>query len=159
MPDYDVLIFDTPPKLGVAVFAALFASRGVLIPINAAMQDVISLANVLSMAGNMMEVLEARTHDHGLDFVKLLITRSEDADQSQVQAASFLRTVLGEDVMAADFVNSTALRDAATMQQTLFEVEPRDVNRKTYDRAIESIGRITAEIEAEISKARGRTGP
>jgi chromosome partitioning protein len=61
--------------------------------------------------------------------------------------------------MAADFVNSTALRDAATMQQTLFEVEPRDVNRKTYDRAIESIGRITAEIEAEISKARGRTGP
>lgn len=159
MPDYDVLIFDTPPKLGVAVFAALFASRGVLIPINAAMQDVISLANVLSMAGNMMEVLEARTHDHGLDFVKLLITRSEDADQSQVQAASFLRTVLGKDVMAAEFVNSTAIRDAATMQQTLFEVEPRDVNRKTYDRAIESIGRITAEIEAEISKARGRTGP
>lgn len=156
MPNYDVLIFDTPPKLGVAVFAALFASRGVLIPINAAMQDVISLANVLSMAGNMMEVLEGRAPDHGLDFVKLLITRYEDADRSQVQVASFLRTVLGDSVMAAEFVNSTAIRDAATTQQTLFEVEPRDVNRKTYERTIESVNRITAEVEAEISKARGR---
>lgn len=159
LPNYDVVIFDTPPQLSFAVIAALFASRGVLIPLNAAMQDVISLANVLSMAGNMMEVLEGRTPDHGLDFVKLLITRYEDADQLQVQAASFLRTVLGDDVMATEFVNSTAIRDAATTQQTLFEVDPRDVNRKTYDRAIESISRITEEIETEIFKARGRTGP
>lgn len=159
MTNYDVVIFDTPPELGVAVFAALFASRGVLIPLNATMQDVMSLTSFLSMAGNMMEVLEGRAPDHGLDFVKLLITRYEDADRSQVQVASFLRTILGGSVMATEFVKSTAIGDAATTKQTLFEVEPRDVNKKTYDRAIESISRITAEIEAEISKARGRTGP
>lgn len=159
LPNYDVVIFDTPPELGVAVFAALFASRGVLIPLNATMQDVMSLTSFLSMAGNMMEVLEGHAPDHGLDFVKLLITRYEDADRWQVQVASFLRTVLGGSVMATEFVKSTAIGDAATTKQTLFEVESRGTNRKTYDRAIESIGRVTAEIEAEISKARGRTGP
>jgi len=159
LPDYDVIIFDTPPQLSLAVAAALFASRGVLIPLNATMLDVMSLTSVLSMAGNLMGLVEAHAPGHGFDFVKLLITRYEATDQPQVQMASFLRTVLGSSVMAAEFVKSTAIGDAATTKQTVFEVESRGTNRKTYDRAIESIGRVTAEIEAEISKARGRTGP
>lgn len=159
LPNYDVLIFDTPPQLSFAVMAALLASQGVLIPLNTSMLDVMSLASFLGIAGNLMEGVEPHAPDHKFDFVKHLITRDEVMDRPQVQMASFLRTVLGDSVMAAEFVNSTAIRDAATTQQTLFEVEPRDVNRKTYDRAIESIRQITAEIEVEISKARGRTGP
>lgn len=159
LPHYDVVIFDTPPQLSFAVIAALFASNGVLIPLNAFMLDVMSLASFLSMAGNLLEVVERHAPDHGFDFVKLLITRYEATDQPQVQMTSFLRTVLGSSVMAAEFVKSTAIGDAATTKQTVFEVEARGTNRKTYDRVIESIGRVTAEIEAEISKARGRTGP
>lgn len=155
--DYDVVIFDTPPQLSFAVIAALFASRGVLIPLNASMLDVMSLASFLSMAGNLMEVVEAHAPEHGFDFVKLLITRYEATDQPQVQMASFLRTVLGTSVMTSEFVKSTAIGDAATTKQTVFEVEPRDVNKKTYDRAIDSINRITLEIENEIFRAWGRT--
>jgi chromosome partitioning protein len=157
--DYDLILFDTPPPISFAVIAALFASNGVLIPLNASMLDVMSLASFLSMAGNLLEVVEGHAPDHGFDFVKLLITRYEPMDLPQVQMASFLRTVLGPTVMAVEFVKSTAIGDAATTKQTVFEVESRGTNRKTYDRAIESIGRVTAEIEAEISKARGRTGP
>jgi chromosome partitioning protein len=157
--DYDLILFDTPPQISFAVIAALFASNGVLIPLNASMLDVMSLASFLSLAGNLLEVVEEHAPDHGFDFVKLLITRYEPMDLPQVQMASFLRTVLGPTVMAVEFVKSTAIGDAATTKQTVFEVEPRDVNRKTYDRAIESIGGITAEVEAEIFKAWGRTGP
>ena len=156
LPHYDVVIFDTPPQLSFAVMAALFASRGVLIPLNASMLDVMSLASFLGIAGNLMEEVEPHAPDHGFDFVKFLITRHEATDQPQVQTASFLRTVLGDSVMAAEFVKSTAIGDAATTNQTVLEVEPRGANRKTYDRAIESIGRVTAEIEAEIGKVRGR---
>jgi len=157
LPHYDVVIFDTPPQLSFAVIAALFASRGVLIPLNASMLDVMSLASFLGMAGNLLEVVEAHAPDHGFDFVKLLITRYEATDQPSVQMASFLRTVLSDSVMAAEFVKSTAIGDAATSKQTVFEVEPREVNRKTYDRAIESINRITSEIETEIFKVWGRS--
>jgi len=157
LPHYDVVIFDTPPQLSFAVIAALFASRGVLIPLNASMLDVMSLASFLGMAGNLLEVVEAHAPDHGFDFVKLLITRYEATDQPSVQMASFLRTVLSDSVMAAEFVKSTANGDAATSKQTVFEVEPREVNRKTYDRAIESINRITSEIETEIFKVWGRS--
>lgn len=156
--DYDIVIFDTPPQLNLTVAAALFASRGVLIPMNASMLDVRSLASFLSMAGHLMEVVEAHAPDHKFGFMKHLITRYEVMDRPQVQKASFLRTVLGDSVMAAEFVKHTAIGDAATGKHTLFEVEPRGTNRKAYDQAIESISRITAEIETEIFKARGRTG-
>lgn len=159
LPNYDVVLFDTPPQLSFAVMAALFASRGVLIPLNASMLDVRSLASFLSMAGNLLEAVEGHAPDHGFDFVKLLITRYEPTDLPQVQMASFLRTVLGGSVMATEFVKSTAIGDAATTKQTVFEVEPRGTNRKAYDRAIQSSSRITAEVETEISKARGRTSP
>lgn len=157
LDDYDVVVFDTPPQLSFAVIAALFASRGVLIPLNASMLDVMSLASFLAMAGNLMEVVETHAPDHGFDFIKVLITRYEATDQPQVQMASFLRTILGSSVMTTEFVKSTAIGDAGTTKQTVFEVEPREVNKKTYDRAIESISRITEEVEQEIFRAWGRT--
>jgi len=154
---YDVVVFDTPPQLSFAVIAALFASRGVLIPLNASMLDVMSLASFLSMAGNLMEVVETHAPDHGFDFVKLLMTRYESTDQPQVQMASFLRTVLGNSVMTSEFIKSTAIGDAATTKQTVIEIDPRDMNRKTHDRVMDSVGRITSEIEKSIFRAWGRT--
>jgi len=73
-----------------------------------------------------------------------------------VQISSLLRTVLGDAVLPTEFLKSTAVGDAANTQQSIFEVEPRDVNRKTYERAIESVSRVTDEIEKEILKAWGR---
>jgi len=78
-----------------------------------------------------MEVVEGHAPEHGFDFVKFLITRYEATDQQQVQMASFLRTVIRDSVMATEFVKSTAIGDAATTKQTVFEVEPRGTNRKT----------------------------
>jgi chromosome partitioning protein len=155
--DYDIILFDTPPQLSFAVIASLFASNGVLIPLNASMLDVMSLASFLRMAGELMTVVESYAPDHGFDFVKILITRYEATDQPQVQMASFLRTVLGASVMPVEFVKSTAIGDAANTKQTVFEVEPRDINRKTYDRVIESISRICDEIELEMHKSWRRT--
>ncbi|MCA1776993.1 MAG: plasmid partitioning protein RepA [Loktanella sp.] len=157
LDQYDVVIFDTPPQLNFSVISALFASTGVLIPLNASMLDVMSLASFLGMASNLMGVVESHAPAHGLQFVRVLITRYEHTDSPQVQISSLLRTVLGEAVLPAEFLKSTAIGDAANTQQSVFEVEPRDVNRRTYERAIDSVSRVTDEIEREIRKAWGRT--
>ena len=52
-----------------------------------------------------------------------------------------------------DVYKRQAVGDAANTQQSIFEVEPRDVNRRTYERAIESVSRVTDEVEREILKA------
>lgn len=154
---YDLVIFDTPPQLNFSVISALFASTGVLIPLNASMLDVMSLSSFLAMASNLIGVVEEHAPNQGLDFVRVLITRYEATDGPQVQISSLLRTVLGDAVLPAEFLKSTAVGDAANTQQSIFEVEPRDVNRRTYERAIESVSHVTDEIEKEILKAWGRS--
>lgn len=155
--NYDIVLIDTPPQLNFSVISSIFASTGVLIPLNASMLDVMSLASFLKMASSLMSVVESHAPEHGLNFVRLLLTRYEPTDGPQVQISSLLRTVLGDSVLPAEFLKSTAIGDAANTQQSIFEVEPKDVNRRTYERAIESVSRITDEIEREIRKAWGRT--
>lgn len=154
--DYDVVIIDTPPQMSFAVISALFASTGVLIPLNASMLDTMSLASFLGMASELMGVVQKHAPEHSFDFIRFLITRYESTDMPQVQMAGFLRTVLGTAVMSTEFLKSTAIGDAANTKQPVFEIEPRDVNKKTYDRVIESIGRIADELEAEFMKSWGR---
>jgi len=110
LSQYDVVLFDTPPQLNFSVISALFASTGVLIPLNASMLDVMSLASFLAMASNLMGVVETHAPEHGLNFVRLLITRYENTDGPQVQISSLLRTVLGDAVLSAEFLKSFATK-------------------------------------------------
>ena len=155
--DYDLVIFDTPPQMSFAVISALIASTGVLIPLNAAMLDVMSLSTFLSMAGDLMAVVEAQSAEKTFDFLRFLITRYESTDGPQVQMASYLRTMLGDAVMSSALIKSTAINDAANTTQPVLEVEPKDFNRRTYERLVESLTQIADELERDIYHAWGRT--
>jgi chromosome partitioning protein len=155
--DYDVILFDCPPQLSFAVMSAIFACTALLVPVTASMIDVMSLASFLNMTGEMMEVVEQRSGAKPYDWIKYLITRYEPTDQPQVQVASYLRSILGDSVMLSEFYKSTAIIDAANSKQTLLEVDPKALHHKTYDRAMESIRRVTMEIEGHIQKSWGRS--
>lgn len=155
--DYDIVLFDTPPQLSFAVISALFASSGMIIPLTASMLDVMSLSTFMTMAAELMAVVEEQDQDKTYDFIRFMITRYETGDQPQLQVASFMRTVLGDAVMNNEFLKSTAIGDAANTKQPLFEVEPRDITKSTYDRVMASISGMADEVEADLRKAWGRT--
>ena len=155
--DYDLVLFDTPPQMSFAVISALVASTGIIIPLNAAMLDVMSLSTFLSMAGDLLEVVESQAAEKRFDFMRFLITRFEATDGPQLQMASYLRTMLGDAVMSAALIKTTAINDAANTTQPLLEVDPKEFNRRTYERAIESFMLIADEVERDIFAAWGRT--
>lgn len=154
--DYDLVIFDTPPQMSFAVISALFASTGLVIPLTASMLDVMSLSTFLSMAGDLMQVVEEQATDKRYDFIRFLITRYEATDQPQLQLASYLRTILGDAVMASTLIKSTAIGDAANTTQPILEVDPKEFNKRTYDRIIESVNAIADELQDDIYAAWGR---
>jgi len=154
--DYDLVIYDTPPQMSFAVISALFASTGMVIPLTASMLDVMSLSTFLSMAGDLMKVVEAQASDKRYDFIRFLITRYEATDQPQLQMASYLRTILGDAVMASTLIKSTAIGDAANTTQPMLEVDPKEFNRRTYDRIMESLNDIADELQDDIYIAWGR---
>jgi chromosome partitioning protein len=53
-------------------------------------------------------------------------------------------------------VKSTAVSDAGMLKQTLYEVSRDQLNRATYDRALEAINGVNLEIESVIRQSWGR---
>jgi chromosome partitioning protein len=154
--DYDVVVLDCPPALGFLTLSALCAARSVLITIHPQMLDVASMSQFLHMTASLLKVVEQAGGDAQYDFLRYLVTRYEPQDGPQTRIVGLMRSLFNERVMTNTMLKSTAIADAGITKQTLYEVGKADVTRQTYDRAIESLDAVNAEIEEMILKAWGR---
>lgn len=154
---YDVVVIDCPPQLGFLTLSALTAATSVLITIHPQMLDVMSMNQFLSMTSALLdEIAEAGAEDRN-NWMRYLITRFEPTDGPQNQMVAFLRSMFGDDVLVNPMLKSTAVSDAGITNQTLFEVERSQFTRSTYDRALESMNNVNAEIETLIKATWGRS--
>jgi chromosome partitioning protein len=154
---YDVILLDCAPSLNFLTLSSLTAATGVLIPVPAHMLDVDSTGKFLDLAASYMRILDEVGTSAQWDFAKFLITKFEPNDHPQANMQALMRQVFGDDLLLNTIIKSTAVADALTWKQSLYEVQrARFSAPKTYDRAIESINAANAEIEALLWQAWGR---
>lgn len=154
--DYDLVIIDCPPQLGFTTMTALLASTGLLITVVPSMLDVASMAQFLEMAGETVSTLEEAAGPIDWSFLKFLIARYEPTDVPQSQMAGFLRSILLDQVLTTPMLKSTAISDAGMTQQTIYELDPSQVVKKTLVRILESVNGVANEFEKTIQQAWGR---
>ena len=109
------------------------------------------------MAGETVRTLEEATGPIDWSFLKYLVARFEPTDVPQSQMAGFLRSILLDQVLTTPMLKSTAISDAGMTQQTIYELEPSQVVKKTLDRILESVNGVADEFEKTIQQAWGRT--
>ena len=153
---YDVVVIDCPPQMGFLTLSALCAATSVLITVHPQMLDVLSMSQFLHMTSDLLRVIERAGGDTAYDWMRYLITRYEPNDGPQHQMQAFLRSIFGNRILESPMVKSTAISDAGLTKQTLYEVDRSAFARGTYDRAINSLTRVNAEIEDLIRSAWGR---
>ena len=154
--NYDLVIIDCPPQLGFTTMTALLASTGLLITVVPSMLDVASMAQFLEMAGETVQTLEEAAGPIDWNFLKFLIARYEPTDVPQSQMAGFLRSILLDQVLTTPMLKSTAISDAGMTQQTIYEMDPSQVVKKTLVRILESVNGVADEFEKTIQQAWGR---
>lgn len=153
---YDVVVIDCPPQLGFLTMSALTAATSVLITVHPQMLDVMSMNQFLAMTGDLLDEIGRAGASSEYLWMKYLITRFEPSDGPQNQMVAFLRSIFGNHVLNHPMLKSTAISDAGLTNQTIFEVDRSQFVRSTYDRALESVESVNAEIEGLIRKAWGR---
>ena len=153
---YDVVVLDCPPQLGFLTLGALCAATGVLITIHPQMLDVASMSQFLQMTSNLLQVVREAGGDLSYDFLRYLVTRYEPNDGPQTQIVGLLRSLFGDQVLTHAMLKSTAVSDAGLTKQTLYEVGREQFTRQTYDRALEALDAVNAEVEQQIGRAWGR---
>ena len=154
--DYDVVVIDCPPQLGFLTLSALCAATGLVVTVHPQMLDIASMNQFLFMASDLLSVVREAGADLSFDFLRYVVTRHEPADGPQAQIVGFLRAIFGERVATATVLKSTAVADAGLSKQTLYEVGRENFTRQTYERAIESIDAVNAEIFGLMRQAWGR---
>lgn len=155
--DYDIILMDSAPSLNFLTLSSLTAATGVLIPVPAHMLDVDATGKFLELAASYMQVLNEAGASVEWDFAKFLVTKFEANDHPQANMTALMRQVFGENLLLNMVSKSTAVADALTWRQSLYEVQrSRFSSPKTYDRAIESINAANEEIEKLLWNAWGR---
>ncbi len=154
--DYDVVVVDCPPQLGYLTLGAVCAATALLVTVHPQMVDVASMSQFLLMAADLLAVVRKAGGDLSHNFIRYVVTRHEPHDGPQSQIVGLLRSLFGEEVLAASVWKSTAIADAGLTKQSLYELERGSVGRATFDRAMESLEAVNGEILDLIHKAWGR---
>jgi chromosome partitioning protein len=156
--DYDLVILDCPPQLGYVTLSAICAARNILMTIIPERVDMASAAQFLNMASSLTEILHENAGVGLFDNFRFILSRYDTTVSTQVDLAGFMRNLFGDAVMRAPFLKSSAVSEAGIGQQTVLEVDLNEVkNRKTYERAIQSVHEIVEEMEEMIQANWGRT--
>jgi chromosome partitioning protein len=143
--------------MGFLTLSALCAATSLLITVHPQMLDVMSMNQFLHMTSDLLAVVERAGGNTQYDWMRYLITRYEPNDAPQNQMAGFMRSIFGNRVLETPMLKSTAISDAGLTKQTLYEVDRSAFSRGTYDRALESLTSVNAEIEDLIRQTWGRS--
>ena len=153
---FDVVVIDCPPQLGYLTMGALNAASAMLVTIHPQMVDVASMSQFLLMTADLMQVIEEAGGQLHHDFIRYIVTRHDPNDVPEAQIVALLRNLFGEDVLRATAWKSTAIANAGLTKQSLYELDRGSVGRAAYDRALESVDAVNAEVVGLIEKAWGR---
>ncbi|MEK0084882.1 plasmid partitioning protein RepA [Benzoatithermus flavus] len=155
---YDVVVCDCPPSLSYLSINAVMAANFLLVPIPPSMLDFSSAGRFFRM---VYETLSTLAQAEGgrvktFDAVRLLVSKYAIADANQSQLVKWMSAVFADTLLENRMALTTGLDNAGNLKQSYYELESADMNRRTYERGLEYLNNVNAEIERVIWSIWGR---
>ena len=144
--EFDVVIIDPPPALGMISLSAMRAADALLVPMPAAAYDYYSTVSFLKMTHEVLQSVNQVLGPTEFKFIKLLITRLDEASELQVMLSELAPEALGNYVLPVAIRQTAGLDRAAILGRTLYEATSELVPRKTLKRGKTSFDAANAEI-------------
>ena len=140
--EYDVIIIDCPPSMGMISINAIFAANAFIIPVPPSMLDFASTIQFFAMVREVLAALP----DKEYAFIRLLITKHDNQDSNNTLVDT-LRALYGNFVLRNMMYTSEAVRKASNDLLTLYEIDKYAGNKNTFLRAISFMDEVNSEIE------------
>lgn len=143
--DYDLIVIDAPPSLGIISMNVVYAADGLVIPVPPLFADFSSTLEFFVMLRDVAEKLG----DREFKFIKLLISKFDGSDEAKT-FVKVIRQVFGGDlVMNSIFSNTAEIPRASQDLKSVYELTDIRV-KQTYSRAIDILNRVNGELETVI---------
>ncbi len=131
---YDFIIIDTPPTLGIITLNALVAADSLLIPIQ---------SSYLSLEGSddLLETIEKvkKIANTGLKIIGILITLHDKRTNISKDAVKRIKKVFGKTVFRTIISKSVKLEESPAYRESIFTYAPNSVGAIQYKKVAEEI--------------------
>lgn len=144
--DFDVIILDPPPALGMIALSVMRAADALLITMPVGAYDLFSTISYLNMARQVLDSITQMLGPTEYKFLKLLITRLDEASEVQVAMTDVILDHLGPFVLPVAVKKTAGLDRAGMRGRSLYEAGPEDIPAKTLKRGLASFNNANDEI-------------
>lgn len=151
--NFDIVILDPPPALGMISLNVIYAANALLIPMPPSMYDFSSTISFLTMLQETMDVLERSVGVIDYNFVKLLISRYDENKSGQAALVGLLESEFGNAVLTAKLRESAEIVTAGNLQRTVYELEKATTSSKVHKRCLNILDSVNREVELLIRKS------
>lgn len=126
--DYDIIIIDAPPSLGLLTTNALIAATHVIIPVQAQYLALNGFSKILEF----IELVKRPRLNPGLQILGALITQYDSRKVLNKQIEAALRQEYDGQVFQTVIRDNVALAEAPTQGRSIFEYAPESNGAKDY---------------------------
>ena len=150
---FDIILLDPPPALGMISLSVLRAANALIIPAPPNNIDFASTAHFLKMMnatlGDLAEAGGARDYR----FVKILATKMNDNKSAHVAIKRMMDAVFPQDMLQAVLKDSAEIDNATANLHTVYELTGAQTRTETHRRCRAYLDAVGREVELLIRKS------
>ena len=138
---YDVILVDCGPNLGLLTLNAIIACDGIIIPIPPSMNDYSSFIMYTATLRNMFKELPAKK----LEYLRILISKHSGSNEA-LQMENMMREQFGRYILTNHMCETVEVAKAANEIGTIYDVSKPRGSREAYRRALQHLDDVNMEI-------------
>jgi chromosome partitioning protein len=149
-PDYDVVVLDCPPTLGMMTINALAAADRVIVPVQPEYLSVIGMTQLFDTVA-----LVKKQINPGLQIDGVLITLANMRTNLAKNTLGIIREAYGGSVriFGQPVPYSTKVKEASAAGKSVFAYEPRGNAAYAYEKLVREVIRDERQIGADVHAA------
>ncbi|MGR3804127.1 AAA family ATPase [Marinibacterium profundimaris] len=149
---FDVILLDPPPALGMISLSVLRAANALIIPAPPNNIDFGSTAHFLKMMGATLNELAEHGGARGYNFVKILATKMNDQKSAHQAIKRVMEAVFPHDMMTAVLKDSAEIDNATANLMSVYEMTGAATRTETHKRCRVYLDAVGREVETMIRK-------
>ena len=131
---YDFIVIDCPPNIGVFTINALMASEGVIIPVDMSYLGLLGITGIERALTLVREQLE-----HPIQITGVLATRFDGRNNLSKEVHRSLQEHFGEQLFSTVIPETVRLREAPSYGQSIFDYDPYGPGAKAYEALVDEV--------------------
>lgn len=145
--DYDLIILDPPPALGLVSISALVAANALVIPVPPANIDFASTSHFFAMVIDTLETLRRHGVDPDYKFLRVALSKFDERKSTQGAIVEMMRQIFGSYLLTTPIKDSAEIDNASARFETVYEQPGPLTSREVHRRCLAYLDGLNRELE------------